>query len=57
MLVDDIVDSGKTLERALKDLKGNDVTSVAIHVNDNPNAYPTFWLREPEDWVHYPWEI
>lgn len=56
LLIDDIVDSGKTLERALKDLKGNKITSISLHCTNHSKVIPDFWIHNTSNWIIYPWE-
>jgi len=60
LLVDEIVDSGKTLVRALDYLKDFDlksVTSVSLHVKPEAVLKSDFYVDELTEWVVYPYEI
>lgn len=61
LLVDDVVDSGKTMEKAIDDLKKrkNKVVSVALHYKSElkPKVKPDYFASDPGTaWVVYPWE-
>ena len=60
LLVDEIVDSGRTLERGLEYLAGfraASVTSVAMHVKPKATHKPDFYVTETDEWVVYPYEV
>lgn len=60
LLVDEIVDTGKTIDRAipyLKDLGASKVTSVALHVKPQATTFPDFYIAETDKWVIYPYEV
>ena len=53
LVVDDIVDTGKTAE-AWKD-KGYSIASM--YYKDNPLVQPDFWMcKKNNDWIVFPWE-
>ena len=61
LLVDDVVDTGLTMQRAVADLKkrGNKVTSAVIHYKsiNKPVVRPDYFVKDPSKfWVVYPWE-
>ena len=62
LLIDDIVDSGATIE-AIKQLlidtyKVESVTTAVIYVNGKTTAtYPDFWGEESFNWIEFPWEL
>lgn len=60
LLVDEVVDSGKTLERGLEylsDLGAEVVTSVAAHVKPHASHKPDFYIEVTDNWVVYPYEV
>jgi len=60
LLIDEIVDSGKTLVRAmdyLQDFQPSKVTSVAMHVKPEAIARPDYYVAETDKWVVYPYEV
>lgn len=56
LIVDDICDSGKTLEK-YKDFEGN-IYTATIHYKNSAVYEPHFWykLASENDWLVYPWE-
>ncbi|MGA0333608.1 MAG: phosphoribosyltransferase [Kiritimatiellia bacterium] len=60
LLVDEIIDSGKTLVRALEYLEDFDtrsVTSVSLHVKPEAIMKSDFYCEETTKWVVYPYEV
>lgn len=60
LLVDEIIDSGKTLVRALEYLESFDlksVTSVSLHVKPEAVLKSDFYVDELTEWVVYPYEV
>ncbi len=61
LLVDEVVDSGETMKKAIEDLekRKNKVISVAIHYKSRlkPKVKPDYFVSDPGvAWVVYPWE-
>jgi len=61
LLVDEVVDSGETMKKAIEDLekRKNKVISVAIHYKSRlkPKVKPDYFVSDPgAAWVVYPWE-
>jgi hypoxanthine phosphoribosyltransferase len=55
LVVDDIADTGKTLERVLKNLSHS--TVFTMHYHQQSTIAPHAWLYEKKDeWIVYPWE-
>ncbi len=55
LVVDDIADTGKTLERVVKNLPHS--TVFAMHYHQQSVIEPYAWLYEKKDeWIVYPWE-
>lgn len=60
LLVDEVVDSGKTLERAreyLAELEAKNVTAVSYHVKPHAIARPDIYIAETSKWIIYPYEV
>jgi len=60
LLIDEIVDTGLTLKKALNYLKRlgpSRVTSTALHVKPRTTIYPDFYATTTEKWVVYPYEV
>ncbi len=60
LLVDEIIDSGKTLVRAmdyLNDFGAGSITSVSLHVKPGAIRKSDFFVEETEKWVVYPYEV
>lgn len=60
LLVDEIIDSGKTLVRALEyldDFELKSVTSVSVHVKPEAIRKADFYVDELTEWVVYPYEV
>lgn len=60
LLVDEIIDSGKTLVRALDYLGAfevRSVTSVSLHVKPEAVLKSDFYSEETAKWVVYPYEV
>ena len=55
LIVDDIVDTGGTLERLFHSL-GNKFQVVSIYKGDDPKVKPDFYLHQKKKWVIFPWE-
>lgn len=62
LLVDDVVDSGLTLQKAVKMLlaRNNKVTTAVLHYKSchQPVIKPDYFISDPGNiWVVYPWEV
>ena len=60
LLVDEVVDTGKSLERAvsyLNKLRCESVFSTALHVKPHTTFWPDMYTRETDKWVIYPYEV
>lgn len=61
LLIDDVVDTGKTMKMALEILKewGNEVITASLHFKpkQSKDFKPDFWANETEAWIVYPWEL
>ena len=59
LVVDDIIDTGRTFERFLEiaRLKNIKFETAVLYYKPQSNYYPTYYLRETEDWICFPWEV
>ncbi|MFX1474788.1 MAG: phosphoribosyltransferase [Promethearchaeota archaeon] len=60
LVVDDIVDTGKSLKLALEHLKSlgfEEIRSACLHVKPQAETVPDFYMKETDAWVVYPWEV
>lgn len=60
LLVDEIIDSGRTLVRAVEYLESfetRSVTSVSLHVKPEALRMSDFYIEETTKWVVYPYEV
>ncbi|MFH7880891.1 MAG: phosphoribosyltransferase [Candidatus Aenigmatarchaeota archaeon] len=60
LLVDDVADSGKTLEVALKKLKKfkpKEVKTAVIYLKPWCSFLPDYYYKITNKWVVFPWEI
>jgi len=61
LLIDDVVDTSKTMKMALEILKewGNKVITASLHFKPKQSIdfKPDFWANETEAWIVYPWEL
>jgi GTP cyclohydrolase I len=51
LVVDDIVDSGRTLEQY------KDYDTAVLHIKDHAKTQPTYYVRAVDKWIEYPWEV
>tara|TARA_R110002012_G_scaffold175548_1_gene340406 strand:- start:123 stop:533 length:411 start_codon:yes stop_codon:yes gene_type:complete len=57
LLVDDIVDTGVTLERYKKLKVCNNAVFVSLDYHKQSSVAPDYWISEKSDkWIVYPWE-
>jgi len=59
LVVDDLVDSGETMEAARDYLGSHGVTNirfVTLHRKPSSTFIPDWYARDIVGWVHYPWE-
>lgn len=54
LIVDDIVDTGRTIERLLASL-GHGFLAATIFCNEK-SVKPDFYARKKTKWVRFPWE-
>ncbi len=60
LVIDDIVDTGKSLSLALDHLKSlgfEEIRSACLHVKPHTETIPDYYTKKTAAWVVYPWEI
>ncbi|ABN69712.1 phosphoribosyltransferase [Staphylothermus marinus F1] len=60
LVVDDVVDSGRTLQLVLEELNrygARNIKSLVIYVKPWSPIYPDYYYKETRNWVVFPWEI
>ena len=60
LLVDDVADSGKSLEVGLaylRGLKATEVRSATIHYKPDSKPRPDYYVKKTKAWIIYPWEV
>ena len=56
LIVDDIADTGKTLEKLRAEVY-KEAHTATIHYHKQSSVEPSFWVEEKgDDWIVYPWE-
>lgn len=55
LVVDDIIDTGETVERLLFSLR-NRVHLASLYLGKNTKVKPDFFLRKKKRWIIFPWE-
>lgn len=61
LIIDDIVDTGKTMEAVVERTRNQgvvdvEVTTASMHVKPDREFDPDYWAEETDKWVVYPWE-
>ncbi|MFC1555497.1 phosphoribosyltransferase [candidate division KSB1 bacterium] len=56
LAVDDIVDTGSTLENLFKNEKGIGRKTAVLFYKPHASFVPDFYIRETSDWIVFPWE-
>jgi len=59
LLVDDVADTGKSLEFAVKHLKGKKpkkIVTATINYKPKSTFKPDYYMQETTDWIVYAWE-
>ena len=56
LVVDDVCDSGVTLQAAIDTLSPARVTTATLHTKPHASMTPDYVVRETDAWVVYPWE-
>ena len=61
LLVDDIVDSGETIEYIKKILQNKyphcNIKVATIFYKKSAIIVPDFWVKEAKDWINFFWEV
>lgn len=58
LVIDDIWDSGKTMEAVLEELKGENVTTATLYWKESAKGKPNYYYETAKDneWIVFPWE-
>ncbi|MFO7836404.1 MAG: phosphoribosyltransferase [Candidatus Thorarchaeota archaeon] len=59
LLVDEVTDTGDTLEHAIQHIEAlgvEEVRSAVLHLKPGSKVRPDYFIREVEAWTVYPWE-
>jgi hypothetical protein len=58
LLLDDIYDSGRTMESVLEYLKGEDITTATLLWKETAKKKPDYYaqIAEENTWIIFPWE-
>ncbi len=56
LIVDDIVDSGNTINQLYTLLGASDFHVASLYLADGATHTPAFFARQKTDWVVFPWE-
>lgn len=59
LIVDDIWDSGKTMEAVLNYLRGEEIKTATLCWKETANGRPDYYSRivKENEWIVYPWEV
>ncbi|MCD6301185.1 MAG: phosphoribosyltransferase [Staphylothermus sp.] len=60
LIVDDVVDSGRTLQLVIEELTrygAKEIKSLAIFVKPWSPVYPDYFYKETNKWIVFPWEL
>ncbi len=60
LIVDDVVDSGKTMQLVIDELNRYDIKcfkTASIHYKPWSIYKPDYYAEETRDWIIYPWEL
>lgn len=59
LIVDDVVDSGKSLEAAIEHIKlknPKEIKSATLYYKKHSIITPNYFIKETQSWIVYPWE-
>ena len=59
LIVDDVADSGKSLEAAIEHIKSkkpNEIKSATLYYKKHSIIKPNYFIKDTEAWIVYPWE-
>ena len=60
LIVDDIADSGQTLDAVIKHLEGLhssiEFKSCTLFYKESSSIEPDYWLNDANDWINFFWE-
>ncbi len=61
LVVDDIADSGDTLQAVMKNLKNDNMDivfkSATLYYKTTSCYKPDFWINEAKEWIDFFWEV
>ena len=58
IIITDIINSGKTLQKLKSKFFPEDIFAVALYCNKHSIVKPDIWIYEKSsDWVIFPWEL
>jgi uncharacterized protein len=59
LIVDDIYDSGKTMEAVLEYLKGKDITTATVFWKETAKTKPDYYaeVAKENEWIVFPFEL
>lgn len=57
LLVDDVVDTGKTFTDILKKSHYTRVITAALYYKPHSVLKPDYYIEETTDWIVFPWEL
>lgn len=60
LLVDEVVDTGKSLQRAisyLNKLRCKSVSTCSLHIKPHAQIRPNYYAAETTSWIIYPYEV
>jgi len=57
VVVDEVVDSGKTCMRVKQFYRDTQYLFVVLHLKPYAMCLPHCWVAEVDEWVQYPWEV
>ncbi|MBY8999828.1 MAG: phosphoribosyltransferase [Candidatus Heimdallarchaeota archaeon] len=59
LIVDDVADSGKSLEAAIEHIKSKkpkEIKSATLYYKKHSIIKPNYFIKETQAWIVYPWE-
>lgn len=55
LVVDDVADTGRTLEYVLSKLDGKEVRTATLFYKLRSKIRPDYYVEETEEWINFPW--
>ena len=56
LIIDDVSDSGKTLQAITATRAGLPYKTATLHRKDGTNFEPNYYVKTINEWIVYPWE-